>query len=62
MEFRTSTKPEARQKVPTKLLVELMAHVLENNIFNYDQKLYLQLISTAMGTEAAVNYANLFIL
>ena len=37
-----------------------MRHVLENNVFEYDEKLYLQLIGTAMGTESAVNYANLF--
>ena len=46
--------------MPTKLLIDLMKHVLEMNVFEYDEELFIQNIGTAMGTESAVSYANLF--
>ena len=35
--------------IPTKFLVEMTRFVLENNIFEFDKKLWLQLIGTAIG-------------
>ena len=48
------------KKVPTEFLVEMMRFVLENNIFEFNKKLYIQLIGTAIGTIAAPTLANLF--
>ena len=36
------------KSVPTDLLVEIMRDVLENNIFEFKKKKYIQLIGTAM--------------
>ena len=38
----------------------MMQFVLETNIFEFDKKLWLQLIGTAIGTGAAPTLANLF--
>ena len=39
---------------------ELISMVLENNIFEFNEKYYLQTQGTAMGTKMAPAYANLF--
>ena len=44
--------------VPTDFLVKLMEKVLSTNIFEFNNKLYRQTHGTAMGTPAAVSYAN----
>ena len=46
--------------IPSTFLVEMMQFVLETNIFEFDKKLWLQLIGTAIGTGAAPTLANLF--
>ena len=48
------------KSVPTTFLVEMMQFVLETNIFEFDKKLWLQLIGTAIGTGAAPTQTNLF--
>ena len=51
------TRPE--QPTPD-VLVELIDIVLKNNVFEFDNKYYLQIQGTAMGTKIAPVYANLF--
>ena len=46
--------------VPTDFLIKLMHHVLSANTFEFNSKLYLQLIGTAMGTRAAPTFSNLY--
>ena len=48
------------ETVPTNFLVTLMRLVLMLNIFTFNGKYYIQKIGTAMGTRAAVVFANLF--
>ena len=38
------------KSVVTKVLIELMELVLKYNIFEFDRKLFIQLIGTAIGT------------
>ena len=42
------------------ILGELMNLVLKHNVFEFDEKFYLQIQGTAMGTKMAPAYANLF--
>ena len=51
------TRPE--QPTPD-ILVELIDIVLKNNVFEFNNKYYLQIQGTAMGTKMAPAYANLF--
>ena len=46
--------------VPTDFLVETMRDVLQNNIFEFKKKKYIQLIGTAIGTGGAPTLANIF--
>ena len=46
--------------VPTEFLVRMLEQVLKLNIFEFDRKLFLQIIGTAMGTVCAPPYANIF--
>ena len=48
------------QAIPTEFLTDLLNHVLSSNIFEFDKKLYKQMIGTAMGTSCAPSYANIF--
>ena len=48
------------RSISTDFLVELPELVLTLNISEFDKKLFLQLIGTAMGTDAAPTYANIF--
>ena len=41
------------------ILGELMSIVLKHNVFELDEKFYLQIQGTAMGTKMAPAYANL---
>ena len=41
-------------------MIELLELVLTNNIFEFDEQLYKQLIGTAMGSKPAPDYANIF--
>ena len=51
------TRPE--QPTPD-VLVKLIDIVLKNNVFEFNNKYYLQIQGTAMGTKMAPAYANLF--
>jgi hypothetical protein len=60
---KDQTEVESRWRVcavPTTFLVTLLQQVLRLNIFEFDEKLYIQKFGTAMGTCAALTYANLF--
>ena len=39
---------------------QMLKFILENNYFTFDNKFYLQVHGTAMGTPFAPNYANIF--
>ena len=45
---------------PTNRILELAEHVLKNNVFRFDEKVYQQVFGTAMGTPLAPSAANLF--
>ena len=47
-------------KLTTDLMGEMMHHVLSNNVFTFNDTLYLQTFGTAMGTPMAPTIANLF--
>jgi hypothetical protein len=42
-------------------ILRLAEFVLSNNIFEYDNQLYIQIFGTAMGTNFAVVYANIYL-
>ena len=46
--------------VSTNFLIDLMRLVLECNVFEFDKKLWIQLIGTAIGTVMAPTLANIF--
>jgi hypothetical protein len=48
------------KSVTTHTLIEMLSHVLELNIFEFNNELYIQNIGTAMGTKAAPTIANIF--
>jgi hypothetical protein len=45
---------------PLHLLVSIIEHVLQNNVFQFDDVIYKQKFGTAMGTPMAPTIANLF--
>ena len=51
---------EEKSKIPTWYLMDLLDLVLNGNIFEFNNKLYIQKIGTAMGTRVAPTYACLF--
>ena len=51
---------EEKSKIPTWYLMELLDLVLNGNIFEFNNKLYIQKIGTEMGTRVAPTYACLF--
>ena len=58
--FEEALEKRQDKTVPTSLLVELKRIVLTRNILEFDRKLYLQKIGTAMGAPSAPSYANLY--
>ena len=44
----------------TEMITEAAKIVLQNNLFEFDNQLYLQTTGTAMGTRMAPSYANIF--
>ena len=48
------------KNVSTEFIIRLLELVLKNNLFQFNNQLFLQLIGTAMGTKCAPNYSNLF--
>ena len=51
--------PDPRQP-PPEIIGELIDIVLQNNVFEFNDKAYLQIQGTAMGTKMAPAYANIF--
>ena len=47
-------------ELPVDELVSLAKVVLENNFFEFDEKLFCQKLGTAIGTKFAPGYANIF--
>ena len=58
--FANACDNRTDQRIPTSFLVKLLTLVLESNFFEFNDKLYRQLIGTAMGTKVACSYACLF--
>jgi hypothetical protein len=50
----------APEAPPFPLLKTIINHILENNVFMFDQQIYRQKFGTAMGTPMAPSIANLF--
>ena len=48
------------QSVSTEYLVKMMRVVLTMNTFEWDKKLYRQVVGTAIGTQAAPTFCGLF--
>ena len=49
-----------KKDVPTEFIIELMKMILNHNLFSFHDAVYRQLIGSAMGSETAPSYANLF--
>ena len=49
------------KKIPSLLLKRLILTVLKSNVFRFGDKIYQQIMGTAMGTPMAPNYANIFL-
>ena len=47
--------------ISTQFIIRLLKHILENNIFEFNEQLYSQEIGAAMGTKPAPDYANIFL-
>ena len=47
--------------IPTRFLREMLGLILNGNSFQFNGENYLQTHGTAMGTEMAVSFANIFI-
>ena len=58
--LKTRLEGDPQRRAPTKLILKLAQLVLENNVIEFDEQLFLQLMGTAMGTKMAPNYANIF--
>jgi hypothetical protein len=50
----------SQKEVPTEFLIRLLELILENNIFEFDDTLWKQLIGAAMGSRPIPPYANIF--
>ena len=48
------------QTIPTSFITNLLEHILGMNHFTFNDKHYLQILGTAMGTRVAPTFANLF--
>ena len=60
VDYWLQTHPETlHPRIPKDFIKESIKIVLENNSFCFDQKNYLQINGTAMGTKMAPTYANL---
>ena len=53
-------KTREDKSTPTGFLTRMLEQVLTMNIFEFDKKLFLQKIGTAMGTVCAPPYATIF--
>ena len=58
--FEKALNNRSDRSIPTEFLMTLLSLVLGGNYFEFDQKIYKQLIGTAMGTRVTCSYACLF--
>ena len=58
--FEDALNTRKYNTTPTSLLVSLLTLVLTLNIFEFGDKLFQQLLGTAMGTRVAPTFANIF--
>ena len=58
--FEKAMNKRTDKTVPTSFLIDLMKIVLGCNVFEFNSKLYIQRIGTAMGSRCAPTYACLF--
>ena len=59
MDYLSTNTSDPVQPEP-EVIGELISMVLENNIFEFNEKYYLQTQGAAMGTKMTPAYANLF--
>ena len=58
--FREELEKREDHSIPTEFLIKLLKLVMECNIFKFNNKFWIQLLGTSMGTRVAPTYANLF--
>ena len=58
--FEAALEQRDDKSIPTDYLIDLLTAVLKSNVFQFDNKLYLQQIGTAMGPAVSPSYANIF--
>ena len=58
--FREELEKREDHSIPTEFLIKLLKLVMECNIFKFNNKFWIQLLGTSMGTRVATTYANLF--
>ena len=51
---------KAENELPVDELISLARVVLENNYFEFDEKIFRQKLGTAIGTKFAPGFANIF--
>ena len=49
-----------KEKIPSMLLKRLILIVLKSNVFRFGDKIYQQIMGSAVGSPMAPNYANIF--
>ena len=57
---RRILEKHSSDKIKNNFILELLSLILKHNIFEFDSKLYRQVIGTAMGSKPAPDYANIF--
>ena len=55
-----NARSESERNPSTEDLCKLIDLILTNNILSFDEKLYLQVLGTAMGTKMASSYSGVF--
>ena len=57
---RAALNTRSDQTVPTEFLVKLLKNVLMSNIFEFNNKLYLQIIGKALGSKGGPTISNIY--
>ena len=57
---REALEERVNPETPSDFIVRMLEIILKFNIFEFDKKLYRQVIGTSMGSRVAPSYANLF--
>ena len=60
LEALTRAFDNDESKLPVDELISLARLVLENNYFEFDEKIFRQKLGTAIGTKFAPGFANIF--